>query len=155
MQELALEFGRLAIVGVSSGLFVSLLANRDFRRQRWWERRADAYSRVIEALSDMLDYYSNLYDAELEHRKLPPEREAELETHWRQGLRHVRRAANAGAFLFSAEAEAALEEFMSADKTFHDSHFEHLEHYHVAIEKCLRSFVSTSKRDLQIPSWRI
>lgn len=38
------------IVGVATALVTVKLSIRKFYTERWWERRADAYSRIVEAL---------------------------------------------------------------------------------------------------------
>jgi ABC-type arginine transport system permease subunit len=41
-----------------------------FASEKWWERKAEAYTRIIGALSDLVYYYGRIYDAETQARDL-------------------------------------------------------------------------------------
>jgi hypothetical protein len=148
--DLLVELAKLGAVGIIGGFFGSFMANRNFRSQRWWERKADAYTRLIEALSDMLEYYSALGRAEIQGRELAEEQKAELEAHWNAGRRSVRKAANLGAFLLSPEVETALREFEEHVRKHHESYFEYLDESYGAVKACLETIVAQSKQDLQV-----
>jgi len=151
--DLLVDLVKLGSAGIIGGLFGSFLANRNFRSQRWWERKVDAYTRVIESLSDMLEYYSELADAEMTEREISDERKVELEANWKVGRRAVRKAANLGAFLFSPEVEAALREFEKHSSKRQKSYFEYLDENCAAVRACLESIVAQSKRDLRVRSF--
>lgn len=53
-------------------------------------------------------------------RELTEERKKELQLFWDDGYHKVRKAADAGAFLFSAEAESALKAFIK-DNSHYDT----------------------------------
>lgn len=146
---------RLALVGLVGGLFGSFLGNRNYRRQRWWERRADAYTRLIDALSDLLSYYSALTDAEMMRTELTKEREAELEAPRKETRRHVVRATMSGAYFFSEEVAISLRALEKHQDTEYDSAFEHYDSNWGANRECLDRVAAASKRDLQTswPRW--
>lgn len=145
---LALEFVKLAVVGLIAGLFSSYLANRDHRTRKWWELRVEAYRGAIEALSDIVYYYNRHFDAELEQRELSEAFKAKMTGHWDVAYPLVRRHADSGAFLFSDRANGALKEFMRDEH--HDSYFEMLDHNLFKSRKCLRELVDCSKEDLKL-----
>src|SRR5437660_5971508 len=62
--------------------------------QRWWERKADAYARIIEALWHMLNYPSQMEDDLYELKKLSDEERDELLKHWKQSERELRKEAD-------------------------------------------------------------
>ncbi|HEX7406996.1 MAG TPA: hypothetical protein VF515_05015, partial [Candidatus Binatia bacterium] len=64
----------LGIVGVISSLFTSFLARRRFISERWWERKAEAYTRILDALVHMHRYYEALSDDYMGEAKLSEER---------------------------------------------------------------------------------
>lgn len=150
--DTSLEFLKLASVGLIAGLFSSALANRDHRQRKWWELRIAAYQGAIEALSDLVYYYDQHYNAAVEYRDLSCESEERLRKYWEQAFPRVRKSADSGAFLFSDEANAALREFMKDEKT--EWYIEHLDTSLAKARKCLDQLVECSKVDLKLkPSW--
>lgn len=150
--EAVLELLKLASVGLIAGLFSSMLANRDYRQRKWWELRVAAYQNAIEALSDLVYYYEKHYTAEIESRELSKEFQEQLGKYWEQAFPKIRKFADSGAFLFSAEANAALREFMEDEHA--DTYFEHLDNNLARAKKCLPRLVECSKVDLNLkPGW--
>lgn len=96
-----LDLFRLAIVGIISGLFSSLIAYRSHRQKKWWEIRVDSYTKLIESLSDVTHYFSSHYDAHTSQRDLSEKYTSKLSDAWDQGFPRVRRAADTGAFIYS------------------------------------------------------
>lgn len=148
MIDTALEFLKLAGVGVIAGLFSSVIANRDHRQRKWWELRVAAYQNAIEALSDLVYYYDKHFNAEIEYRELPQEFKEKLDTFWEQSFPKIRKYADSGAFLFSEEANAALRELMTNDDE--QSYVEHLDNNLAKAHKCLNRLVECSKVDLKL-----
>jgi glutaredoxin 2 len=144
----AIELLKLASVGIVAGLFSSFIANRDHRDKRWWELRVAAYQSAIESLSDLVYYYNNHWNAEIEQRDMTPEVQERLREIWDTSVQKVRRLADSGAFLFSDEANAALKEFMKEEN--YDSFFESVDGYLAKAKTCLSSLVSCSKKDLRL-----
>ena len=101
----AVDLLRLAVVGFVAGLFASYRSTRDFRRHRWWERQADAYTRIIDALSELVEYYRSYYLGEIEGGELTEDHKKDMEQWWRRSNAEIMKAANAGAFLISDAAQ--------------------------------------------------
>lgn len=144
-----LELLKLALVGLVSGFFSFYLSGRKHRTEKWWELRVSAYKDVIAALSDLYYYFKRNLTIEETGRELTEERKKELQCFWDAGYHKVRKAADAGAFLFSAEAESALKTFIK-DDTHYDTYFEYLDSRCVDAKKCLDALVSCSKTDLRL-----
>jgi hypothetical protein len=116
-----------SVVATAASLYSTRFAR--FAWERWWELQAQAYAEMIRALSDMVDYYSSVSDAEIEGRRISPERMAEITQRWQKGHRRVTRATNMGAFLISPDAEDALQAFQRgpADRRDPDDWFGQLD----------------------------
>lgn len=150
--EAVLELLKLASVGLIAGLFSSMLANRDYRRRKWWELRVAAYQNAIEALPDLVYYYEKHYTAEIESRELSKELQEQLDKYWEQAFPKIRKFADSGAFLFSVEANTALRVFIEDDHA--GSYFEHLDNKLAGAKKCLPRLIECSEVDLKLkPSW--
>jgi len=144
------ELLKLGSVGIISGLFSAYIATRRHRNKKWWELRVAAYQSVIEALSDLTHYYGRKYKAEIEHRELSDEYEAELRKFWDESYHKIRKAADSGVFLFSKDVNIALKEFMDLKNENHDTYFEHLDSNLAVAEKCLKTVVISANKDLRL-----
>lgn len=145
-----LELLKLALVGIVSGLFSYYLSNRKHMTEKWWELRVTAYQKAITALSDLHHCFKSYSNSEIAHNEISEERKLELKLLWGNGYHEVRKAADAGAFLFSIEAEAALKTFIKGDHVRYDTYFEYLEGRCVDAKVCLDALVSCSKLDLRL-----
>lgn len=97
----------LFLAVVTSVLTVRLSLRR-FRTERMWERKADAYSRIIEALHHMTEYCLARSEEYMQVRKPTPEREIELQDNYRAADAALRTATGIGAFIISEEVAGLL-----------------------------------------------
>ena len=146
----------LAFVASITNIVVSLYIARlgRFARQRWWERKVQAYADIIEALADLVYYHAEHYDAELEHHhEMSATHKAEIEEHWKKSYAALKKATAIGAFLISSDAEAALQTMWKEQgKGVHPGDFFGLvESSYVAAQNCLAALVEAAKADLKRP----
>lgn len=122
-----------------------------FARERWWERQAEAYTRIIEALAGMVYYHEAHLTAYEEGRSVPDALKAETDQHWQRGYAELKKASAVGAFLISADADAALQKMWKDKNKPIDSQdwLGQLEQDYVAASACLKSVVEHAKRDLE------
>jgi hypothetical protein len=163
------------LITAGLALFASLIAaavsiyNASFRRfalERWWDRKAEAYTRIIEALADMVNCYQQILDAELGDKQLSKERRQEINKRREQGYREVVRATNIGLFLISPEAEDYLRQFLEKQKEqkrrarLESLSYDYrewigdLDQSRKAAKKCLDKLVACAKEDLRVSRWR-
>jgi len=50
MEDIALNLFTAILIGALSALITADLAFRRFRTEKWWERKVEAYTKVIESL---------------------------------------------------------------------------------------------------------
>jgi len=150
--DIVLELIKLGSVGVLAGAFASLMANRDHRQQKWWELRIQAYKEVIEALSELLQYFDTYLNATVAKEKLTEDQKNELLDIRKNGFQRVRRAADAGAFMFSTEVEDALNELVSESNISYLTFYDQIYEGWASTRKCLDVLVKCSKNDLQLKS---
>lgn len=142
------------LLGVPVALLSSWLtvkfALRRFQSEKWFERRVDAYTKVIEALHFMKHCTERQLRAAERGTDMPKDIEDELIASYRKGLADLRRLTDMGALLFSSEAVTVLDtlndELLAA--TDSQSWWEHLDAEAAAISKCLSALRPIAKRDL-------
>lgn len=150
----------LAIVGLIAALFGNFLSRRQQVSQLWWEKKADAYIRILTALSEVTEYHEAEYENithEAEHSREWLEK---LGTRWEAAEREIKTAERTGQFLISAEAHAALErrrktraaEMQGKDP---DDPEAYVGAEYVAAANCLKELLIAARLDLRrVLGWR-
>lgn len=114
------EFMQGIFIALIPGVVVSIitayvtvqLSMGQFYSQKWWEKKAEAYSNIIEHLS-YLQYYFEEWFAEGVHEKdLSSSDKAKLSEGYRQARESIVKAAAVGAFIVSDKTTLALETFL-------------------------------------------
>ena len=144
----------LAFVASLIAIAASVYSTRfgRFISEKWWERKVEAYSRIVEALAYLVDNYQSMYDAELEGRELTDERKREIDRNWKRENLEVRKAALIGTFRISPEAEKVLKQYWEKSNTRANpaSWFQDLEDSYTSAETCLKELVICAKKDLRV-----
>ena len=140
------------IAAASSWITVRLSLAR-FRDEKWWEKKVESYERIIEALHHMKIDADASYNAFIEHRDIPEEKQKQLRAASSKAQLEVERAINIGSFTTSEECQTRLKEFLkelNASSNATD-YFTHIDKYSFAIDKCLEDVIGIAKRDVRKP----
>ena len=147
------------LVAVITSFVTVRLSVRAFSSQRWWERKADAYSSIINALSQELAEAWRILDAE-ERRPAgaaggapPLLGEAEARTRRGEAQLRLHEAASEGAFFISKSAAKHLEELRGAlaDNNIPGGGlYEHVDAEYTALNTCLAGIRESAHRDLGV-----
>lgn len=144
--------GTVAASALSAVLAARLtlrLAATQFTSERWWERKADAYSALVHSLHAMRGYVQTLQDL---HAGTPgPMAEEHLKVQWRHGREELARAAAQHAFVIHTDAATELDRVAGALRfaTNGRPHPESLPAEADAIEAGLRRIREIAARDLR------
>jgi ABC-type nitrate/sulfonate/bicarbonate transport system substrate-binding protein len=96
------------IVGICTAIFSVRLALRRFHAERWWERKAEAYSQIVEALYHAMEYCAAHSDEDTTGQQISEEREKELSEGYVRAYRELRKATSVGAYIISDEVAEVL-----------------------------------------------
>ncbi len=77
------------------------LAFGRFRKERWWDRKAEAYSRIVEALYYASAYYSARSHEDMTGNELSEEWKKKLSDDYDQAIGELRKATGMGAYIIS------------------------------------------------------
>lgn len=149
------HYFELGFVGVVSSLFTTFLttflARKLFISERWWDRKADAYARILEALVE-IERYHEAYWNDLAHQaELSEERKADLAKIWRTAWREVDSAIRLGAFVISEEAHTALARLQTAARGVDpQDFFGRVDAEFAATSMCIKEMRQIGRRDLQV-----
>lgn len=83
-------------------------AIKTFRTQKWWEMRAHAYGKVVEALYKVQDIHDKYIAQEIEGNDIPDEEQDNLIRQLRSAREEVRKFAVVGMFTLSEQATNRL-----------------------------------------------
>ena len=141
------------LIGAALALLVAVVS---FRHQKRWERKVDAYDRVVNALHDVLDVRSSDMEDVAKGRLAPAKREAiEVKMYWK-AKKEIARAYSLGGYLLPLDAKDRLGRYLkeaavaanTADLT------EMLNGSIKAAHNCLMDVIDIAERDLSLLPWR-
>jgi hypothetical protein len=101
------------IVAVIASWVTVQLSLRQFYTEKWWERKADAYAKVIGSLVALNYSLGQLWRAETDEQEVLLRKDQEtIWQEYREALTQLEQAATTGNFILSAKATAALSDLI-------------------------------------------
>jgi hypothetical protein len=147
-----------SLVRLLTTLFIAVITSwltvwfslRRFRAERWWERKVQAYERIIGALHDSKEWYEQHLKAEKQQTDLSDVVVASLRTRSRSAHAEIAKAIDTGAFLLAVEAVKRLRQYQDEQKAAqHNSWIDHLLADLSAIDDCLKDLIRIARRDVK------
>ena len=139
------------IATVSSWITVNLSLKR-YHSERWWDRKANAYVAVIEALHHSKAFYDIHWDEMVEGRTVNEERGQELRIRAREGNDEIQKAIDVGAFILSDRALERLKEYERKERQASGANTwaDYLDAGCAATSSCLKDMIEIAKEDLKL-----
>jgi hypothetical protein len=98
------------LVAVVTAVLTVQLSLRRFQAERWWDRKADAYSRIVEALYHVIAHASMSYKEYFEDARFHEDYKKERVESYQKAVRDLEIATGVGAYVISDEAAKILTE---------------------------------------------
>ena len=98
------------IVAVVTAIITVKLSIKRFRTERWWERKADVYSRIVESLYHVKVYCDVMISKSLETVHYSPDHLENLSNNYTTAYRDLQKASHIGAYIICDEAAKVLDE---------------------------------------------
>lgn len=139
------------IVAVITAQLTVKLSLRRFYTERWWEKKADVYSRIVDNLHKHKNYAQNKLNNEFVDNP-DTSKDKRLEQQWLEGKKELEHAVDLGAFIISEEAEMILQKFLKRKlPNYREVAFcEIIEIDLKYVEECLTEIKTAAKRDLRL-----
>ncbi len=149
--ELSSQIAVGGITAVIASYITVRLSLRRFYSEKWWEKKAEAYSAILEALHYMKRHFDENLDAEMMAREIPEDRMQDLQEKFQKAFDELTKRIDIGQFVLSDEAVAELSSFQKAyDKASEaESWDQYLEKSWVAINNALTRMRTVAKTDLK------
>lgn len=138
----------LVVAGLTAVITVRLSLRR-FHSERWWERKADAYMRLMSAIVDLRRYIDLLIEEE-EGGAFAEEHRAMLVAKHREAVHELQRATVLGRYLFSNRTVALLDTHNQREGPEGFSDLEYFQKESQAYERLFDALVASSKADLGV-----
>ena len=154
----------LMVEGIITGIVTAAISSwiavqlslRKFHLEKWWERRADAYSVLIEALHVSKAFCDENFEALCAGRHVSEERDKEQRNRAQKATDEIQRAIDIGAFLFSDEALEVLKRYTKDQEEVSKAQdwYQYLETDLWATSRCLKDIIEIARKDLKTDqSW--
>jgi len=101
------------LAAVLTAYFTVTWSLKRFLKEKKWEKKSEAYSRIMEALHHMKRIQLLYLDDELERKKIDKEKLAEINFHFQQARSELEKYIDIGLYYISDEAIFALEKLHS------------------------------------------
>ena len=152
LQIITTLFSSILVAVITAFITVKLSLKR-FYTERWWEKKSESYSKIVEALHRYKKYDEEKLEMEMEYpRDDNEEREEYLSKQWKESNAELEKAVDLGAFIVSVEVEAIIRDFLK--RTIGDPRdeplFEIIERDLSHVKKCLTDVKAAAKKDLGI-----
>ncbi|TYC57613.1 hypothetical protein FMN52_13755 [Marinobacter sp. BW6] len=140
------------ILTLLAAFFGAWFTLQRFRIERWWEKKANAYIELIEALHDMGLPPSEYFGAGVDGREVAPEREKELWENYHQAERRVWKIADSADFIISADVFDAIQRMLNGLSEARDAQdwYQHLDETQIAVDRCLEEVKQIGSEELGI-----
>ena len=150
------DFTQGLLTALIPGLFISIVtayftskwAMRRFHSQKWWELKAEAYSKIIARLVDLQYCLGRWFDIFLLNKELDPKVREELVEESSQAREYLTKAAAAGAYIVSDETAVALEELLRKLDRRHPNVVEEIDTHYAAVKECIARIREYAEKDM-------
>ncbi len=149
MPEIVWQILTGIIIATASAWITVQLSLRRFRTERWWERKVESYTNVIEALHNSKAFAS--YHLKTGGREIPEERDKELRSRTREANDEILKATDVGAFSLSEKALTRLRKYNNEEEEASElvDWYGYLVADLEATERCLKDLIEIAKKDLK------
>lgn len=141
------------VLTIGAAFLGAWLALMRFRTERWWERKAETYITLVEALHEMSMPTAEIFDAGFRGQDISPEVEKELWDSFKRAKRKVWMIADTADFVISSEVFNAIQEMGQGLSQANDAHdfYTHLDETGKAVDDCLIKVKKIGVQELRIP----
>jgi len=140
------------IIAILTSILTVRLAIRRFHEEKWWEKKQEMYSRLLETLHYLKNYAAEHYEDQIDPDYLTDEKREELTKDWKKFSREFVKLRDLASFHLSNEAVAILDEYKKKKTEARKSEdiFDLIDKDLTAVSECLEELKKAAKRDLKV-----
>jgi hypothetical protein len=140
------------IIAALTSVLTVRLALRRFHKEKWWEKKQEMYSSLLETLHHLKNYAAEHYEGQMNPDHITDEKREELTKDWKQFSREFAKLLDLASFHLSSEAVAVLDQYVKkkAEARKSDDIFDWIDGDLAAVTECLEELKKAAKRDLKV-----
>lgn len=100
------------IVAILTAVITVRLSIKQFYSQRWWEKKAEAYSEIIENLSLLQFYFSEMFDEGIGLKKINDAQKNNLFNDYKRAKDSLIKASFIGAYIVSEATHEVIQQLV-------------------------------------------
>ncbi|NVF14989.1 hypothetical protein [Vreelandella maris] len=153
MIEALASFASTVLVGLLSAWVGVLFSLKRYRSEKWWEKKVEAYERIINALHATKNFNDKHFDAGVEGEKISDVDDQKLMSEAEKGHNEILRTIDIGSFLLPESSVNRLKQFAADVNKINseaESWDEYLDRDWKVTKECLEDLKILAKRDLKI-----
>src|SRR6266498_885711 len=150
VEQIAVSILSAILISAITSWITVRLSLKQFYSERWWDRKHEAYTSIIDALSDLVNYYDMFSDEALGIIKISDDRKKEMNELSKKVHAVLRKATSMGNFVISKDANLALKQYWEVPEKKRDPNdwYGELEDDYVKAKAVLEKMVECAKKDL-------
>jgi len=152
MESLAEQILVGIIIAATSAFITVKMSIAKFRSEKIWERKIEAYTKIMEAFHHLKAFSDKHLHAEMRSRDLPEETDTELRKESRTAHKEIDKYTDIGAFIFSKEFYQCLQRYRHDSAEVSDKNMgwvNYLIDDQMVTETCLNDLIRLAKDDLK------
>lgn len=136
--------------GIISAWITYVFAWRRFRAEKWWERRADAYEKIVDALHSSRRFSDVHLERLMKGSAEPtPDEVKELREQSKAGHDYILRAIDTGRLILPDEALGRLNQYSKENaRNNPESWHDYLNNDYGIIDRCIIDMAKIARKDL-------
>jgi len=150
MSSFILDIIKALLIGAGVSWITVRLALRRYYTQKWWERKAQAYSEIIGSLAKMRICFDKWADEELRYKEIRAEARKKVNEEYASAKRVIDNTVAVGSFIVSEKAAEVLESFLKElqKEDIQGNWLNDLHRHHSEVIKCIAKLREIAKREL-------
>jgi hypothetical protein len=140
------------IIAIFTSILTVRLAIRRFHEEKWWEKKQEMYSSLLETLHHLKNYAAEHYEDQINPDHITNEKREELMKDWKKFSREFAKLRDLASFHLSNNAVAILDEYEKKKAEVRKSNniFDLIDGDLAAVSECLEELKKAAKRDLKV-----
>jgi len=123
---------------------------KQFYSEKWWEKKAEAYSHIIEHLSYLQYYFDEWFSDGVHEKELTDKHKEKLSEVYHQAMESITKAAAIGAYIVSDDTATALAKLLCELKNEDpgEDWVENIDRCYGSVKECITKIREYAKVDL-------
>lgn len=146
------EILQAILIAVITAVITVKLSLKKYQSEKWWEKKAETYSRIIDALHKLKNYSEQKLSSEFREINLSHEDEEKLSKQYKAAYSELLRVLDIGSFIISEKSIQLLESYKNRPQLNWGENpiWDIIQDDIDKTKECLKQFKQLAKHDLGV-----